>query len=98
MLIANELRHGMTIIHNDDIFEVVSFERVKPGKGGAFVPCKLKNYKTGQVIQHKCRSQEKVERAKLDKKSMEYLYRESPMRGTGYQESSNHESHHHATR
>jgi len=57
---------------------VVEFQHVKPGKGGAFVRTKLKNFRTGAVIERTFRADEKVPLAMIDKREMQYLYREGP--------------------
>jgi elongation factor P len=58
------------------LWSVVEFQHVKPGKGGAFVRTKLKNYRTGAVIDRTFRADEKVPLAVIDKREMQYLYRE----------------------
>jgi elongation factor P len=73
---TNEFKNGITIIHRNELFDIVEFQFVKPGKGGAFVRTKLKNVKTGQVLEHTFDSKDKVEQAIIDKKEMEYLYRD----------------------
>ena len=55
---------------------VVEFQHVKPGKGGAFVRTKLKNFRTGAVVERTFRADEKVPLAVIDKREMQYLYRE----------------------
>jgi elongation factor P len=75
-LIANELRPGITILHNDKIYEVVEFTHTQPGKGGALVKTKLRNIRTGTIIDHTFRSPQKVEQAFIERKKMEYLYRD----------------------
>ena len=57
---------------------VVEFQHVKPGKGGAFVRTKLKNFRSGAVIERTFRADEKVPFAVIDKREMQYLYREGP--------------------
>ncbi|HEX37978.1 MAG TPA: elongation factor P [Candidatus Cloacimonetes bacterium] len=69
-----DFRNGMVIMYKDNLYEIVEFLHVKPGKGGAFVRTKLKNVKTGQVIDNTFRSGEKVEEVRVEKKKMEYLY------------------------
>lgn len=59
---------------NNKIFEIIEFQHVKPGKGGAFVRSKLKNFDTGSVIDKTFRAGEKFELAHLQKKAMQYLY------------------------
>lgn len=73
---TNDFKNGMTIIHKDELYDIVSFQFVKPGKGGAFVRTKLKNVRSGQVLEHTFDSKAKVEQAIMEKKEMEYLYRD----------------------
>src|SRR3954467_12248907 len=61
---------------SDGLFSVVEFQHVKPGKGGAFVRTKLKNVRTGAVIERTYRADEKLEQAVIDKREMQYLYRD----------------------
>src|SRR5680860_1406638 len=61
----------------EGLFEVVEFQHVKPGKGGAFVRTTLKNVRTRAVVDRTFRGAEKVERAIIDKREMQYLYRDS---------------------
>lgn len=74
MISTNEFRTGMTIEYNGDLFNIVDFQHVKPGKGAAFVRSKLKNIRTGGTVEHTFRAGEKVARAHIEKKSMQYLY------------------------
>src|SRR6478736_4035146 len=60
----------------EGLMTVVEFQHVKPGKGGAFVRTKLKNYRTGATIEKTFRADEKVGKATIDKREMQYLYRE----------------------
>ena len=73
---TNDLRNGMTLNLPEGLFSVVDFQHVKPGKGGAFVRTKLKNVRTGAVIDRTYRADEKLEQAMVDKREMQYLYRE----------------------
>jgi elongation factor P len=73
---TNDLKNGMTLDLADGLFNVVEFQHVKPGKGGAFVRTKLKNARTGAVVDKTFRADEKVERAIIDKREMQFLYRE----------------------
>jgi len=73
---TNDLRNGMTIEIPEGLFSVVEFQHVKPGKGGAFVRTKLKNVRTGAVIERTFRADERVEQAMVDKREMQYLYRD----------------------
>jgi elongation factor P len=77
---TNELKNGMTLNIDGNLFNVVEFQHVKPGKGGAFVRTTLKNARTGAVVDRTFRAAEKVERAIVDKREMQYLYND----GTGY--------------
>ncbi|MHB8780348.1 MAG: elongation factor P [Candidatus Geothermincolia bacterium] len=76
MISTSEFKNGMTIELDDTLFNIVFFQHVKPGKGAAFVRTKLKNLKTGAVIEKTFRAGEKVELAILDKRRMQFLYRE----------------------
>lgn len=60
----------------EGLMAVVEFQHVKPGKGGAFVRTKLKNFRTGQVLDRTFRADEKVNQAVIDKREMQYLYRD----------------------
>ncbi|HWE70948.1 MAG TPA: elongation factor P [Acidimicrobiales bacterium] len=74
---TNDLRNGMTLDLPEGLFAVVEFQHVKPGKGGAFVRTKLKNVRTGAVIERTYRADEKLEQAIIDKREMQFLYRDS---------------------
>ena len=74
---TNDLKNGMTLNLPDGLFSVVEFQHVKPGKGGAFVRTKLKNVRTGAVLERTYRADEKLEQAVIDKREMQYLYREA---------------------
>jgi elongation factor P len=71
---TNDLRNNMTLDLPEGLFSVVEFQHVKPGKGGAFVRTKLKNVRTGAVIDRTYRADEKLEQAIVDKREMQYLY------------------------
>ncbi len=73
---TNDLRNGMTLDLDGNLFSVVEFQHVKPGKGHAFVRTTLKNSRTGAVVDRTFRAGEKVERATIDKREMQMLYRE----------------------
>jgi elongation factor P len=73
---TNDLKNGMTLELEDGLFNVVEFQHVKPGKGGAFVRTKLKNLRTGAVLERTFRADERVEQAIVDKREMQLLYRE----------------------
>ena len=74
MISASDFRNGVTIEFDNGIWTVVSFLHVKPGKGAAFVRTKLKNIKTGGVIERTFNPTDKVSKAIIETKEMEYLY------------------------
>ncbi len=73
---TNDLRNGMALNLPDGLFTVVEFQHVKPGKGGAFVRTKIKNVRTGAVLDRTYRADEKLDQAVIDKREMQLLYRE----------------------
>src|ERR1700694_4594382 len=73
---TNDLKNGMTLDLPEGLFAVVEFQHVKPGKGGAFVRTKLKNVRTGAVLDRTYRADEKLEQAIIDKRVMQFLYRD----------------------
>ena len=76
MISVNDLKTGLTLEIDHGLWSVVDFLHVKPGKGAAFVRSKLKNVETGQVVEKTFRAGEKVAKATLDKREMQYLYKE----------------------
>ncbi len=73
---SNDIKNGITLKIEDGLFTVVEFQHVKPGKGGAFVRTKLRNARSGAVIERTYRSDERLEQAIIDKRDMQYLYRD----------------------
>ena len=73
---TNDLKRGMTLDLSEGLFQVVDFQHVKPGKGPAFVRTTLRNVRSGGVLDKTFRSDERVEQAVVDKKDMQYLYRD----------------------
>ena len=71
---TSDFKTGMTLDFDNNLFQVVDFQHVKPGKGPAFVRSTLRNARTGAVIDKTWRAGEKVERAMIDKREMQYLY------------------------
>ena len=71
---TNDLKNGMSLNLPEGLFSVVEFQHVKPGKGGAFVRTKLKNVRTGAVIERTYRADEKLDQALIDKREMQFLY------------------------
>jgi elongation factor P len=76
MISSNDFRTGLTIEIEGDVWTVVDFQHVKPGKGSAFVRCKLKNLRSGGVVERTFRAGEKLPRAHLEHREMQYLYRD----------------------
>lgn len=76
MISVNDLRTGLTMEIDNNLWSVLEFLHVKPGKGSAFVRTKLKNVATGQVVEKTFRAGEKVAKAMLDRREMQYLYKE----------------------
>ena len=74
MISTNDFRIGLTIELDGEIYSVVDFQHVKPGKGSAFVRSKLKNVKTGFTVERTFRAGEKVPRAHIEHREMQYLY------------------------
>ncbi len=80
MVSAGDFRNGLTIeLENNNVFQVIDFQHVKPGKGAAFVRTKLKNIKNGGVIEKTFRPNEKFPQAHIEKKDMQYLYRDGDL-------------------
>jgi elongation factor P len=73
---TNDLKNGMTLNLDGQLWGVVDFQHVKPGKGGAFVRTKLKNVLTGKVVDRTFNAGVKVDVASVDRREMQYLYRE----------------------
>ena len=73
---TNDLKNGMTLDLDGTLFQVVEFQHVKPGKGGAFVRTKLRNVRQGTTVERTFRADEKVEQALIEKREMQYLYPE----------------------
>ncbi len=76
MISTNDMRPGQTLEIDGDLFTIVYYQHVKPGKGGAFVKTKLKSVKTGSVLDRTFRADEKVTLAVLDKREMQFLYKD----------------------
>jgi elongation factor P len=73
---TNDLKNGMHLDLDGDLVQVQAFQHVKPGKGGAFVRTTLKNVRTGSTVDKTFRAGEKVMRAMIDKRDMQYLYKD----------------------
>ena len=76
---TTDFRNGFTMLIEGTIFSIAEFQHVKPGKGSAFVRTKLKNIKTGAVLDRTFRSGDKVDEVRLEKREMQYLYAEGDL-------------------
>jgi elongation factor P len=71
---TSDFRNGLSIIQDGDIYTIVEFQHVKPGKGGAFVRTTLRNAKNGRQVDKTFRAGERMEQAVLERKTFQYLY------------------------
>jgi elongation factor P len=74
MISTSDFKTGLTILYEQNIYQIIEFMHVKPGKGAAFVRTKLRNLRSGAVIDHTFNASVKVDKAQIDKLSMQYLY------------------------
>ena len=74
MISAGDFRNGLCFEMDDQVYQVVEFQHVKPGKGAAFVRTKYKNVKTGSVVERSFNPNEKFEQAQLTRQDMQYIY------------------------
>lgn len=74
MISTNEFRTGQTIEMEGDVYQIIEFQHVKPGKGSAFVRSKLRNVRTGAVIEKTFNAGEKLPKARIEKREVQYLY------------------------
>lgn len=74
---ATQLRRGNTILHNGELYQVVDHQHITPGNWRGMVQTKLRRMSTGAIVDHRFRSEDRVERAVLDEREMEYLYNDS---------------------
>jgi elongation factor P len=79
MISAGEFRNGITIELDGDVFTITDFQHVKPGKGAAFVRSTLKNVITGGIVERTFRPTEKMPRAYIDRKDLQYLYNDGSL-------------------
>ena len=79
MISAGEFRNGITFEFEGNVYQVIEFQHVKPGKGAAFVRTKLKNVITGGVVEKTFRPTEKFEKAHIERKSMSYSYNDGDL-------------------
>lgn len=71
-----DFRNGLTMIFHNDLWSIVEFQHVKPGKGGAFVRTKLKNVRNGKVVDNTFRAGEKIKIARVERHAHQFLYRD----------------------
>ncbi len=76
MISTSDFKNGMTITYGNQLYRILYFQHVKPGKGGAFVRTKLKDLSTGAIIDKTFRAGEKMEQAILETRKMQYLYKD----------------------
>ena len=79
MISAGDFKNGITLEIDGNVCQIVEFQHVKPGKGAAFVRCKLKNIKNGGVVEKTFRPTEKFENAHIERKEMQYLYNDGEL-------------------
>ncbi len=79
MININDIKNGMTVEIDGNIYQIIEFQHVKPGKGAAFIRIKLKNLRTGGVIENTYNTNIKVAKANIERKSMQYLYQAGDM-------------------
>ena len=79
MISAGDFRNGITIEYDNNVYQIIEFQHVKPGKGAAFVRTKLKNIKNGGVVEKTFRPTEKCPQARIDRKDMQYLYNDGDL-------------------
>lgn len=79
MISAGDFKKGLTFLRNNDIYVVVDFLHVKPGKGAAFVRATIKNLKTGSIREETFNPTEKFEKAMIETKDMQYLYNDGEL-------------------
>lgn len=70
----NDIKNGMTIILGGNLCQIVEFQHVKPGKGSAFVRMKTRNLRTGAIVENSYNTNIKIERARIDRMPMQFLY------------------------
>ncbi|MEG6615882.1 elongation factor P [Peptococcaceae bacterium 1198_IL3148] len=80
MISTNDFKTGLTVEIDGDVYQVVEFQHVKPGKGAAFVRSKLRNLRTGAVVDKTFNAGEKLPKARVERKEVQYMYND----GTDY--------------
>ena len=79
MIAAGEFKNGVTVEIDGNIYQILEFQHVKPGKGAAFVRTKLKNIISGGAVEKTFRPTEKFPKAHIDRKEMQYLYQDGDL-------------------
>lgn len=79
MISTADFRNGLVVNLDGDLMEIIDFQHVKPGKGGAFVRTKFKNFLTGRVLEKTFRSGEKLEEVRLEQQKWQYLYNDGDL-------------------
>lgn len=78
-LSINDIKNGVTLLVDDNVFMVVDFQHVKPGKGAAFVRTKMRNLKNGNILERTFRGDEKIEEAYIEERKLQYQYSSGEM-------------------
>lgn len=73
---TSDFRNGLNLLWNGDLWTIIEFQHVKPGKGGAFVRTKLRNLRSGKVLDNTFRAGEKVETARIERRPHQFLYQD----------------------
>ncbi len=79
MIMAGDFRNGVTFEMDSQVYQVIEFQHVKPGKGAAFVRTKYRNAKTGGVVERSFNPNDKFERAQLDRRDMSFVYKDGDL-------------------
>ena len=79
MISAGDFKNGLTVEIDGNIYQILEFQHVKPGKGAAFVRTKMKNIINGGAVERTFRPQEKFEQARIERKDMQYLYQDGDL-------------------
>ncbi len=79
MITSNDFKTGLTIKHEGNLYQIIEFQHVKPGKGSAFVRSKLRNLRTGTITDKTWRAGEKVETAMIERRPMQFIYADGPL-------------------
>lgn len=79
MIVAGDFRNGITFELDSQVFQIIEFQHVKPGKGAAFVRTKIRNVISGGVVERTFNPSDKFERAQISRRDMEYLYKDGDL-------------------